>query len=325
VDAALILDKLRQARADEASLAEWRRFFELSDQVRFAATADLPSRRIEDLDRRGDRPAPQGGKEPAVISRIQNSGVRSPHGILRFLTVFLLAVATRAAPADEARYERTFADAVRAYDENRLPEAIAGGEALLRDGQVLPEVLFNLGNAYYRNGNLGPAIRAYRQAQTLAPRDPDIRANLGFAAQTAGIGLPARHPLVALLLDASRAEWRFAASTAYALLFLALAAWILWPLHRRFSRPAALLAGLLLAVALAGLWAHRDLRLTPEAVVMTPEQKLLSGPLDSATPLLAVPAGSLVRQLDTRGPWVEVQTDGTRGWLPATALAPIAP
>lgn len=251
--------------------------------------------------------------------RSQKSEVRSPKGIIRFLAVWLLATAAAAAPEGVARYERTFVEAAKAYDENRLPDAIAGWESLVREGQVLPEVLFNLGNAYYRNGNLGPAIRAYRHAQTLAPRDPDIHANLGFAAQTAGIALPARNPVVGLLLDASQADWRIAASAFFWLLFLALAAWILWPRYRFASRPAVLLAGAFLLVALAGLWAHRDLRQLPECVVMGGGHKVRSGPLESSTPLLAIPEGAIVRQLDRRGPWIEIQFESTRGWLPASA------
>ena len=236
------------------------------------------------------------------------------------LLLFSFAPAARAATPDPTR---TFVEAARAYDENRLPDAIAGWESLLDQGQVLPDVLFNLGNAYYRNGQLGRAIRAYRHAQTLAPRDPDIRANLGFAAQTAGITLPARHPVAALLLDASRSEWRVTASAAFWLLGLALAAWILWPRHRFLSRPAAAVFALLLALALAGLAAHHRLRRVPEAVVMAPGRKVLSGPLDTSTPLLAIPEGAIVRQLDRRGAWVEIQTDSTRGWLPASALQPV--
>lgn len=236
------------------------------------------------------------------------------------LLLFSFAPAARAATPDPTR---TFVEAARAYDENRLADAIAGWESLLDQGQVLPDVLFNLGNAYYRNGQLGRAIRAYRHAQTLAPRDPDIRANLGFAAQTAGIPLPARHPVAALLLDASRSEWLAVASAAFWLLGLSLAAGLLWPRARFALRPAAAAGALLLALALAGLAAHHRLRQIPEAVVMLPGQKVLSGPLDTSTPLLAIPEGAIVRQLDRRGAWVEIQTDSTRGWLPASALQPV--
>ena len=228
-----------------------------------------------------------------------------------------------ALPETEARFERTFADAAKAYDENRLPVAIAGWEALVGEGQKQPETLFNLGNAHYRNGNLGKAILAYRQAQRLAPRDPDVRANLGFAAQSAGIELPARKPLAALLLDFSRAEWLGFGIACFWLLAGALAAWILWPRFRFVARPAAAVFAALLLLALAGLAVHRDLERTPEGVVMAREQKILSSPLETSTPLLAIPEGAIVRMLESRGNWTEVELGETRGWLPAGALATV--
>ena len=236
---------------------------------------------------------------------------------------FILAATALAAPEGVARFERTFADAAKAYDENRLPEAIAGWQALADEGQALPEVLFNLGNAYYRHGDLGEAILAYRRAQRLAPRDPDVRANLGFAAQSAGIELPARRPLAALLLDFSRAEWLGFGAVCFWFLAGVLAVWIAWPRFRFAARPAAAGLAALLLLALAGLALHRELDQTPEGVVMTREQKILSSPLETATPLLAVPEGAIVRMRENRGTWVEVELGETRGWLPAAALAPV--
>ena len=235
----------------------------------------------------------------------------------------LLTATAWAAPEGVAQLERTFADAAKAYDENRLPEAIAGWQALADEGQALPEVLFNLGNAYYRHGDLGEAILAYRRAQRLAPRDPDVRANLGFAAQSAGIELPARKPLAALLLDFSRAEWVGFGTICFWLLAGALAVWIAWPRFRFVARPAAAVLAALLLLALAGLALHRDLDHPPEGVVMEREQKILSSPLETATPLLAVPEGALVRMRENRGTWIEVEIGETRGWLPAAALAPV--
>jgi hypothetical protein len=250
---------------------------------------------------------------------VQGSGFR-----IGWIIVFLaLACTAQAVDDDETRYERTFAEAARAYDENRLPDAIAGWKSLVDEGQSLPEVLFNLGNAYYRNGNLGEAIRAYRQAQRLAPRDPDIRANLGFAAQSAGIVLPAPRPLAALLLDVSRKEWVGFASAGFWLLALALAAWIVSPRFRFVSRPAAAVLAVLLFIGLAGLGMYRNLRQVPEGVVMLRDQKVRSSPLETSTPLLAIPEGAIVRQLDERGNWVEIRYDATRGWLPTSVLQPV--
>jgi len=251
------------------------------------------------------------------------SGIQNRRWARLLLFLILLALGTGALGADKPDYTRAFVEASRAYDENQLPEAIAGWKKLLDEGQVLPEVLFNLGNATYRNGNIGEAILAYRHAQTLAPRDPDIRANLGFAAQTAGVSLPTRNPLMARLLDLSQKEWMGFASVCFWALFVVLAVWIVAPRFGFVVRPLAGAFLLLLLITLAGLWAHHELRATPECVVMSGDQKVLSSPLESATPILAIPEGAIVRQLDPHGAWVEVEFESTRGWLSSDMVKPV--
>lgn len=47
VEAPLILGKLRTARTDETTLAQWEEFFALADQVRYASSGDLPPEKLE--------------------------------------------------------------------------------------------------------------------------------------------------------------------------------------------------------------------------------------------------------------------------------------
>lgn len=243
--------------------------------------------------------------------------------VASLLTLPNVGTAARSASPDTVELDRIFAAAAQAYDENRLTDAMQGWEALLQAHQVLPEVFYNLGNASYRHGDLGKAIWAYRRAQRLAPRDPDIRANLGFAAQSAGITLPEIKPWNAVLLEFSRQEWLVVGAICFWLLIGTAAAWIVWPRSRVITRPAAwILLGLML-VASAGIAQYRTLSQRPECVVMTPDQRVLSSPLETATPLLGLPVGSIVRQLDQRENWIEVQAAGTRGWLPTHSVAPI--
>ena len=67
-----------------------------------------------------------------MIRSIKNYELIMKNGRIRFLSFlilnfsfFIAAPAARSAPEGVARFERTFADAARAYDENRLAEAIA--------------------------------------------------------------------------------------------------------------------------------------------------------------------------------------------------------
>lgn len=80
---------------------------------------------------------------------------------------------------------------------------------------------YNLGNAYFLQGDAARAAAAYQQAAALAPRDGDIRANLALARQAAGLtGSTAAGPLAAV--DAARARWL----TGDELALLALGAWL---------------------------------------------------------------------------------------------------
>src|SRR5258705_237395 len=74
-----------------------------------------------------------------------------------------------------------FAVANKLYYENKFGDAAVAYERLIQSGRASAAVYFNLGNAWFKSGQLGRAIAAYRRAESLTPRDPDVRANLQFA------------------------------------------------------------------------------------------------------------------------------------------------
>ena len=64
-------------------------------------------------------------------------------------------------------------------------ESAALLESLLVDGFRNGAVYYNLGNAYFRAGEYGRAIAAYRKAKPYRPRDPYLEANLRQALSVA--------------------------------------------------------------------------------------------------------------------------------------------
>src|SRR5579863_4317233 len=73
---------------------------------------------------------------------------------------------------------------------NQLYDAGKYGESAALYEKIEPKtayVYYNLGNAHFREGKLGLAILDYERARRLAPRDPDIVANLRFAEQRLGV------------------------------------------------------------------------------------------------------------------------------------------
>src|SRR4051812_36178236 len=91
-----------------------------------------------------------------------------------------LALASRAlsqAPAAEAQ---------RRYDANDYTAAVTAYAKLCAEQPREPAWRYDLGNALFKAGRLGPAVASYQRAFDLAPRDADIAFNLDFALRRAG-------------------------------------------------------------------------------------------------------------------------------------------
>ena len=71
-----------------------------------------------------------------------------------------------------------------AYREGDFEKAIAHYEQLITDGVRNGRVHYNLGNAYFKNEQLGPALLNYYRAEKLMPGDDDIRQNIEMANET---------------------------------------------------------------------------------------------------------------------------------------------
>src|SRR5262249_6562621 len=86
------------------------------------------------------------------------------------LVLFLSLIAL---PLRAQNSTAAFESANKLYYENKFPEAAAAYEKLLRPGTASAALYFNLGNAWFKAGQIGRALAAYRQAEQLSPRDPD--------------------------------------------------------------------------------------------------------------------------------------------------------
>lgn len=69
----------------------------------------------------------------------------------------------------------------KAYNENDFERAIDEWRTCVDNGMIDADLYYNLGNAYFRNGNLGFSIFYYKQALRLRANDEDIQHNLKFA------------------------------------------------------------------------------------------------------------------------------------------------
>jgi tetratricopeptide (TPR) repeat protein len=210
-----------------------------------------------------------------------------------------------------------FDSANKLYEEGKFADAAAAYAKLAQSGQASSALYFNLGNAFFKSGQIGRAVAAYRTAGLLTPRDPDVRANLQFARnQVQGPTLsPSRWQrwLGRLTLN----EWTLLAAGAVWLWFLLLAL-LQWspglrPALKGYVITLAIAAGLLCCCLAAAF--HED-RVTHQAIVITGEAVVRHGPLAVSPTAFTLHDGAELRVLDQKDEWLEVSAGPRRiGWL----------
>src|SRR5205814_513210 len=97
-------------------------------------------------------------------------------------------------PLGDADPHTAFYQGNAAYKAGDYAGAAGAYERLLNAGLASGPLYFNLGNAYFKNGHVGQAILNFERAHRLMPRDPDVRANLAYAAEIAK-DIPEASPL----------------------------------------------------------------------------------------------------------------------------------
>ncbi len=143
------------------------------------------------------------------------------------LAFFILIGVSPLSASQVKEAETLFLQATDAYRAAKYDEAVRVGEDILSKGVESPAVYYNLANSYFKSGKTGKAVLNYIRARDLAPRDADIRANLGFTrvlvANGKFVSKPSRFSMMLLTdhLSAGELKWLafffFACAGAYVL------------------------------------------------------------------------------------------------------------
>ena len=111
-----------------------------------------------------------------LITKIEGELAQQSKGInyqaMLFFTCCFLQVACFAQNADSA---------VAAYNKKEYKKCINYYETIIKEGRTSANLYYNLGNAYFKDSQLGKAIYNYELAHKLNPTDGDIKNNLRIA------------------------------------------------------------------------------------------------------------------------------------------------
>jgi tetratricopeptide (TPR) repeat protein len=236
----------------------------------------------------------------------------------RTLTI-LFSLAFGIASVAYAQSDADFAKATQEYAQGHFTEAITDYEALARAGQWSANLFYDLGNAYFRTGDFGRAILNYERALALEGRHPEAAANLQIARDEArALELQQSWP-ERYLQFASVNHYSIAAAIGFWLAAFAIVT-LIFARRRSATLVTMLIFCLLLcAVSIYAVYAlERGSKGYALAIVTGKDVQARLATADTANSVLALPPGSEIKILSTRGDWIYAALpNSSRGWIPA--------
>ena len=259
------------------------------------------------------------GGEGLVRGRRSAEGVRQSNliRVLRRFGIFaLLAFISldRLLAADPAA---DFASANELYAKGKFADAAALYENILHTNGQSASLWFNLGNAEFKAGHPGLAIAAYRQAELLTPRDPELRANLAFVRnQVQGAAAPlSRWQTWLASLTLNEGTW-LTVVLFWVLLALLVTGQFRPALAPRLRGLGRLALALFILSGAVLAWQAFNHFGSGVAVVTSAEATARTGPFDDAQSAFTAHDGAELRVLDRHDNWVQVSDGaGKIGWF----------
>jgi tetratricopeptide (TPR) repeat protein len=244
---------------------------------------------------------------------------RSGYSVALFSAILCLFVATSAFAQAE------FAKANQEFAQSHFKEAIAGYEALVGAGQWNANLFYDLGNAYFRTRDFGRAILNYERALALDNHHPEATANLQIARDESRALELQPTKLERYLQFASINQFTIAAAVAF---WLGIFAIVVLMFARRRSAALISVSILCLVVCAVAVWAIHTLDTGSEgrgfAIVTGNDVQARLATADTANSVLALPPGSEIKILSTRGDWMYAALpNDLRGWIQTKNAEPV--
>ena len=220
--------------------------------------------------------------------------------------------------------QATFESANASYIAGDFKTAITTYEALLSEGNISKELHYNMGNAYYQDSQLGPAILHFEKALKLAPSDKNVKGNLDIAKSEVELEVLEVPPFF-MLRFWSGLHGLFSSTVWVVIQILLVIALLyalyLWSLSRvdetrlKGFRLFSILLPLLFLVYFLGRSASKQELAQNDGIIMQ-NSALTSDPLDKSEVLEELTPGVKVQILDKVDTWYKVSlVNKAQGWV----------
>jgi hypothetical protein len=245
----------------------------------------------------------------------------------RLLLIPVLVGAVLSARAQDP--QQVFEQASQLYQQGKFAEAGEAYESLVNNGYASGVLYYNLGNAYYKVGNIAKAVLFYERALKLMPNDEDLRYNLQLANSVIIDKIePAPRLFIWQYWDGMKQMLSLHGLTwlAYLVFVLTIGAWAGLILARtyRFRRIALIagsVSGLVFALVLVVFFGRlSDLGSKDSAVVTAQITTVKNSPDPKSSDAFVLHAGVKVQITDQLSDWVKIRlADGKVGWMERSA------
>ena len=219
-----------------------------------------------------------------------------------------------------------YAHGLDAYQNSQYALAIQEFESVLAANWEAPELYYNLGNAYYREGAVAGAVWAFEQCLRLDPGHSDAAYNLELANVKVVDRINMPDPPLILHIYRLIKQWLTPRGWIFLFLSILLLFSITFASRKIFDLPWVIhfnwifVPGLIL-VLLIGIDAISNRYSISEGIIYTPVAQAYSAPDEYATKLFEVHAGLKIQIVGSTTDWYEIELlDGNTGWIPAVGL-----
>ncbi len=210
------------------------------------------------------------------------------------------------------------------YANGNYMEAAQIFQSLVDRGYSAPNLYYNLGNAYYKSGEIAKAILNFEKAIKLNPLFEDAKFNLNIANQliTDEVFEQQKIPVLDDILGYVRKFnpdfWAVWASVFSFLSFLTVVGYIFG--KSKFFRMYSFIAFFVLIAATIFFWLTaadvHHFRKQTYAIIMDEEVSINSEPKEDSKVLFVIHSGSKVKVLSESSEFFKIQIpDGSQGWI----------
>lgn len=238
-----------------------------------------------------------------------------------FIVLFVLLTAT-VKPND------LLIQAEKNYDKKLYKKAIESYEQLIKDGYSSSELFYNLGNAYYRDNQLGKAIFNYERSKKIDPNDVDVKNNLSIAYSKTIDKIEVKENFFVaavktnILSSFSTVIWAWFTIIISFLVFLFLYLFFAGPsvLVKRISFfvTVVLLVVFFIVYALGNSAKNAKIE-NSFAVITSPQVKIFTEPTVGSLSKFNLHEGTRVKIIEFNAEWVLIKLEnGNEGWLKAS-------